>query len=195
MQTRNGSLVFLGLVAAVVAALPKTASGFLQDGSAIPSAMSVVKAHTYVSLEPVPAGREFQVAIAVEIARGYHMNSHKPTDAYLIPTTVTTQMPSGLELLDTLYPSGQMESFSFSPNKPLNVYSGNVTLRLRLKASENAPAGAVALPAMLRYQACNDTTCLPPVKLPVEIKFQLAPAGTKARMVHQEIFSAFTPLQ
>jgi hypothetical protein len=43
---------------------------------------------------------------------------------------------------------------------------------------------------MLRYQACNDSACLPPVKVPVSVKFDLAAAGAKSRAVHPEIFAA-----
>ena len=161
-----------------------------QDSSALPSPAAVVKPLAYVSLAPVPRGKEFQVAVVVEIARGFHMNSHKPTDAYLIPTTLTPLVPAGLQLLDTIYPAGQLEKFSFSPNKPLDVYTGKVTLRLRLAVAADAPLGAATIPLTLRYQACNDTTCLQPVKVPVEVKFEVAAAGAKSRAVHPEIFSA-----
>ena len=84
-----------------------------QDASALPSPSAVVKPATYVSLQPVPRGKEFQVAVVVEIAKGFHMNSHKPSDQYLIPTTVTAQLPAGFQLRDTIYPDGRLEKFSF----------------------------------------------------------------------------------
>jgi thiol:disulfide interchange protein DsbD len=164
-----------------------------QDSSAIPSAASVVKTRTFVSLEPVPAGKEFQAAVVVEIARGFHMNSNKPSDQYLIPTTLTPQVPAGFKMLDTIYPAGRLEKFSFSPNKPLDVYTGSVLLRLRLSAQPDAQVGATTIPMTLRYQACNDSACLPPVKVPVNVKFEVAAAGTAARAVHSEIFSAGSP--
>jgi DsbC/DsbD-like thiol-disulfide interchange protein len=161
-----------------------------QDAAAIPNAAAVVTPHTFVSLEPVPAGKEFQVAVVVDILRGFHMNSHKPTDQYLIPTTLAPQLPAGIELVDTIYPPGKLEKFSFSPDKPLDVYTGSVTLRLRLTAKSGATSGTTTIPMMLRYQACNDTACLPPVKVPVSAKFELAAAGTKSRAVHPEVFAA-----
>jgi DsbC/DsbD-like thiol-disulfide interchange protein len=161
-----------------------------QETSALPNPAAVVKPVAYVSAEPVARGKEFQVAIVVEIAKGFHMNSHKPTDAYLIATTLTPQLPAGFQLLDTIYPAGQLEKFSFSPNKPLDVYTGKVTLRLRLAAAADAALGATTIPITLRYQACNDTTCLQPVKVSVEVKFEVAAAGAKSRAVHPEIFSA-----
>lgn len=166
------------------------ASAGLQSSSDVSSPAAVVKPRAFVSLAPVPRGKEFQIALAVEIAHGYHMNSHHPTDKYLIPTTLTPKLPTGFELLDTIYPAGRIEKFSFSPDKGLDVYSGNVTLKLRLIVHNDAPIGAVTLPVTLRYQACNDTTCLPPVKVPVDVRVDVAAAGAATHAAHPEIFSA-----
>ncbi len=158
------------------------------DAPAAPA--SIVKPRAFVSLAPVPRGKEFQVAIAVDIANGYHMNSNHPTDKYLIPTTLTPKLPTGFALLDTIYPAGRIEKFSFSPDKGLDVYSGSVTLKLRLIAHNDAPIGAVTFPVTLRYQACNDTTCLPPVRVPVDVRVDVAAAGAATHAAHPEIFSA-----
>jgi DsbC/DsbD-like thiol-disulfide interchange protein len=161
-----------------------------QNSADVPAPAPIVKPRAFVSLAPVPRGKEFQIAIAVEIAHGYHMNSNHPTDKYLIPTTLTPKLPTGFQLLDTIYPVGRVEKFSFSPDKGLDVYSGSVTLKLRLIAHNDAPIGAVNLPLTLRYQACNDTTCLPPVKVPVDVRVAMAAAGATTHAAHPEIFSA-----
>ena len=148
----------------------------------------VVKPRAYVSLEPVPRGKEFEVAVVAEIRQGYHMNSHQPTDEYLIPTTLAAQIPGGVKQLETVYPPGAMRKFSFS-EAPLSVYSGQVTLVLRLAAGADAPLGPQTIPMTLRFQACNDNSCLPPVKVPVEAKFQVVAAGTPSHKVNAEIFS------
>ena len=157
---------------------------------ALKSAASVVKTKVYSSLDPVPRGKEFQIAVVVEIETGYHMNSHKPLDSYLIPTTLTSQMPAGFTLADTVYPPGKNLKFPFSPDKPLNVYTGRVSLRMRMTAGENIPLGDLSLPITLRYQACNNSACLPPVKIPLTAQIKVAAAGAKARAAHPEIFSA-----
>ncbi len=159
-----------------------------QDQHIAPKASSVVKPQIFASLDPIPRGREFQIAVVIEIARGYHMNSHHPSDAYLIPTTLTPQLPAGFQLVDTIYPDGHLQKFSFSPDKPLDVYSGSVTVKLKLQAQASAPLGPISIPMTLRYQACNDSTCLPPVKLPVEAKIVVGSADAKAQAAHPEIF-------
>jgi DsbC/DsbD-like thiol-disulfide interchange protein len=154
------------------------------------SPAQVVKTHAYASLDAVPRGKDFQVAVVVDINQAYHMNSHKPLDSYLIPTTLTPQLPAGFTLVDTIYPAGHQKKFPFSPDKPLDVYSGSVTLRLKLTAQSSAPLGAVTIPMTLRYQACNNSACLPPVKVPVSVELKVAAAGTATHPAHPEVFSA-----
>jgi thiol:disulfide interchange protein DsbD len=161
-----------------------------QDGEDLPSPSTIVKPHAYVSLDPVPREKKFQVAVQAEIARGFHMNSHTPSDPYLIPTTLTPSLPAGIRLAGTIYPDGQLKEFPFSPGKPLSVYAGSVTIRLKLSADASVPLGATTIPMTLRYQACNDASCLPPVNIPVSVPLEVAAAGAKARAVHPEIFSA-----
>jgi DsbC/DsbD-like thiol-disulfide interchange protein len=186
-RNRTVSLLFAVAIAALWATLGHTLASS-QD--ALPSPAAVVKPQTFVSLEPVPRGKSFEIAVVVEIAKGFHMNSHKPTDPYLIPTTLTPQLPAGFDLADTIYPEGRQEKFSFSPNKPLNVYTGKVTLRLKLTAHQDAALGTATIPITLRYQACNDTTCLQPVKIPVDAKFAVAAASAESRTTHADIFAA-----
>jgi DsbC/DsbD-like thiol-disulfide interchange protein len=160
-----------------------------QQTAAPKNPSEIVTTHSFVSLDPVPRGKEFQAAIVVKIATGYHMNSHKPSDSYLIPTTLTPQLPAGFTLAEAVYPAGRDEKFPFSPDKPLNVYSGSVTFRLRLTAEDTAALGAATIPVTLRFQACNLSACLPPVKVPVSLELQVVAAGAGSHAAHPEIFS------
>jgi DsbC/DsbD-like thiol-disulfide interchange protein len=161
-----------------------------QETAAPPKPSDIVNTKTYVSLDPVPRGKEFQAAVVVKISTGYHMNSHKPSDSYLIPTTLTPQLPNGFRLGEAVYPAGRDEKFPFSPDKPLNVYSGSVTLRLKLTAEDGAALGATTIPVTLRFQACNLSACLPPVKVPVTLQLQVVASGAASHATHAEIFDA-----
>ena len=127
----------------------------------------------------------------VKINTGYHMNSHKPSDSYLIPTTLTPQLPDGFTLVgEPSYPLGKNEKFPFSPDKPLNVYTGSVTFRMKLTAEDKAVLGKTSIPVTLRFQACNLSACLPPVKIPLTLDLQVVAAGKPGKAVNPEIFSA-----
>ncbi|MGH9795677.1 MAG: protein-disulfide reductase DsbD domain-containing protein [Candidatus Acidiferrales bacterium] len=155
----------------------------------LPRADTVVKPAVYSSLEPVPRGRTFELAVVAQIQEGFHVNANKVLEDYLIPTTLTPELPAGIKLLETKYPDGQQMKFEFS-EQPLNVYEGTFAMRLKLEAAKDAPLGALKVPILLRYQACNDVACLPPVKKPLEAEVIIAPAGAKAVPVNQKIFSA-----
>ena len=63
--------------------------------AAIRTAASLVKPQTFISLDAVPQGKTFEAAVVVVIEKGYHMNSNKPSEDYLIATTLTPTAPGG----------------------------------------------------------------------------------------------------
>ncbi|MFZ3217459.1 MAG: hypothetical protein WA192_15475, partial [Candidatus Acidiferrales bacterium] len=104
MRTRGTFIacaLFLALAAAASSVPENARAAAPQDPSGLSSPAAIVKPHVFVSLAPVPRGKEFEVALVVDIARNYHMNSHHPSDQYLIPTTLTPKIPAGFALLDT----------------------------------------------------------------------------------------------
>jgi thiol:disulfide interchange protein DsbD len=117
------------------------------------------------------AGSAVEAKLQVELRNGYHCNSDKPSDDYLIPLKLTWA-PGVLQAGEVVYPKPQMEKYTFS-EKPLSVYTGGFEIVTKFKAAAGAPAGLAMLTAKLRYQACTERMCLPPktvdVSLPVEI--------------------------
>lgn len=162
-------------------------SSSAQEGAKLPPAKDVVKPKACVSLDKVPRGRAFDVAVVAEIMSGFHVNSNKPSEDYLIPTQLLPELPAGYKILATTYPPGKLTKFEFSEKK-LSVYEGTFTLRMKIQAPAGAPLGATKLPLTLRYQACNDSACLPPVKIPVPLEIEIVAANAPARPAHLEIF-------
>lgn len=153
----------------------------------VPAASEVATPKLYVSVAPVTRGSTFEVAVVVGILSGFHMNAHKPSEEYLIPTVLTAKLPAGFREIETNYPAGVEKKLSFA-DKPLLVYTNRFTIRTKIAASRNARLGKVKLPFTLQYQACNDSVCLPPVRIPVTTTIEIAPAGTKTHPVSLEIF-------
>ncbi len=158
------------------------------QGPTLPRPEAVVETRVFVSHEPVPRGQVFEVAVVGEILEGFHINANKVLQDYLIPTVLTPGLPKGFRLLETNYPEGIRRNFSFSPEE-MSVYEGKVTLRMKLQATGEAPAGKLSVPIELRYQACNDTTCLPPVRIPLKAEIVVAPEGAAFKRTHPQIFS------
>ena len=164
-----------------------TLVGFIQHIACaqIPAAKDVVKSEAYTSFEPVARGKEFQIAVVLKIRDGFHINARKPTLEYLIPTDLKVELPAGYKAGEVTYPEGTLKSFAFSQSEKLNVYTGTVILRLKLTAPTDAPLGAQHIPLKLRYQACNDSVCLPPVRQDFDTAFTVAATG---KIAHEEFF-------
>ncbi|HEX3375572.1 MAG TPA: protein-disulfide reductase DsbD domain-containing protein [Candidatus Acidoferrales bacterium] len=169
-----------------VALLSIHASG--QD-KPFPAAASVLQPQAYVSLQPVPRGHAFQVAVVAKISPGFHINAHQPSEDYLIPTKITAELPSGLFVVETNYPRGVMRAFSFSKT-PLRVYEGSFTILMKLRTNGAAPLGPQKINLTVGYQACNQEACLPPTKIPVTAELEIAAADTTAKPAHADIFSS-----
>jgi len=107
--------------------------------------------------------------LKVAIREGYHANSNKPSESYLIPFKLTWE-PGPLEAVEIIYPPAKMEKFSFS-EAPLSIYDGALEVTSRFKKTATAQPGPAVMTGKLRYQACNDKMCLPPKT--VEVKLTL----------------------
>src|SRR5258706_15826576 len=78
---------------------------------AYPAAASVLQPQAYVSLQPVPRGHAFEIALVAKISTGFHINAHEPSEEYLIPTKITADLPFGVALVEKTYPRGVMRAF------------------------------------------------------------------------------------
>jgi hypothetical protein len=158
-------------------------------GSQTPSGKDVVAPEAFASHDPVARGMSFQVAVVLKIRNGFHVNAREVTEDYLIPTDLRAEVPAGFKLDAVTYPKGTLQTFTFSKNKKLNVYSGNVTILLPLKVLSTAPLGPQHIPMKLRYQACSTEICLPPVTKDVDATLNVVPNSSAAKPANPEIFS------
>jgi cytochrome c biogenesis DsbD-like protein len=152
------------------------------------SGKDVLDPTAYVSFDPVARGMAFQVAVVLKIRPGFHVNAREVSADYLIPTDLRAEVPAGFKMADVIYPKGKLETFSFSKNKLLNVYTDTVTVRLPLAVLANAPLGAHKLAMKLRYQACSTEICLPPVTKEVEATINVVAGQPAAKPANAEYF-------
>ena len=120
------------------------------------------------------------LALAVTIAPGWHVNAHDPDRPYLVPTELQVDPPPAARVEEIRYPNPVVRILAFSGSTPLRLYEGAFTIGVRLDGSA---AGSVR--GRLRYQACNDERCLPPRVLTVTLALSgageaAAPAGMLA---------------
>ena len=118
-----------------------------------------------VAPEAVAAGSKQKIAVEMTIGGKWHVNSHTPSESYLIATEVNLAASPGA-LSPVRYPRDVEKRFSFS-DKPLRVYEGTV----RFEADLDLPAGVagpVSLSGNVSFQACDDKQCFAPAKIPLQ---------------------------
>ena len=122
--------------------------------------------------EPLTVKRGGTASSMLKVATlpGFHVNSNKPKDEFLIPLTLTwTSGP--LETISVVYPPPQDLKVG---NDILSVLTGTFQIETQFKAGEKPPAGPSAMVGKLHYQACNNQMCFRPstveVRVPVVVE-------------------------
>jgi hypothetical protein len=179
---------FVAIAAGALVALFALASVKTPRAAAqVPSPKDVVAPAAFASYDPVARGKEFQIAVVMKIRDGFHVNARKKSADYLIATDLKTDGATGFKIGDVTYPEGELHTFSFSKT-PLNVYERTVVLKVPVTVAADAPTGAQHIPLKLRYQACSNEVCLPPVTLPVDASVNVAAGSGAAHPAHPELF-------
>jgi len=111
----------------------------------------------------VKPGTEQVVVLRFRVDEGYHINSHKPMDDLLIPTTLKFA-PGAVKVEATEYPQGEIIKL-LGNGEGLDVYQGEFQVKLRVVA----PPGFSTMTGTVRYQACDNEACFPPRTLAVRV--------------------------
>ena len=153
MKLRDLVLCLFGTLIFSLAAAGQTVSGEIKGG--------VVK-----------RGQPVKAVVTLDLPSELHVNSNRPTEAYLIPTTVIPTAP-GLKLGLVKFPDAHDRKFAFS-EKPLNIFEGKVTFLFDVTVPKTFKSKKAVVDVAVRYQACTEEVCYPPktkqVKLEAEVR-------------------------
>jgi len=132
-------------------------------GHAGPKSQSVV----YLSPEQVTvhAGKPSSIDLHFRVGDGLHINSHTPSDKFLIGTDFSIAGSEGVQLAATSYPAGETITLASDPNTRLSVYTGDFVIRAQIVSA----AGNHLAQGKLHYQACDRNQCMPPKTITVPI--------------------------
>lgn len=143
-------------------------------------------AETYISYDKVQPGSEFQIAIVVTVADGWHVNAN-PTRDPLIPTTITLPDLPNITFGDVVYPAG--DTLNIASIGLASVYHDTISFGIPVTLLESAPVEPITLDLELRYQACNDEQCLLPETLNVSIPIEVVGKEETVLPTNEEIFA------
>jgi len=121
-----------------------------------------------VTPDKVKKGRVVRATVVMDIPSGLHVQSSKPLDKYLVATKLDVETPSGMNVGPVSYPRPVMRKLKFSKGA-VAVYEGRAIVRFNVTVPANYGGSSGEIKGKLRFQACNDESCFPPVTREVKM--------------------------
>ena len=129
-------------------ALPKTESKFL---SVTPS----------LSPKRPSPGSKFELTLAVDVKRGFHIQSNKPSQPTFIPADVFLERVDGLRFDDPVYPKPKFRKDKILGR--LSEFKGKTRIRIPGEVDRGRNDRPATIAGIFTFQACNDKgRCFPP---------------------------------
>ena len=147
----------------------------------------IVTARAYLNVDKLPAGGSCRVVLLIEIQEGWHINANAPGPKALIPTVFSIESKQGVKLANVDYPAGdEMRTDAFE--EPVRTYEKRVALYGVLTVPADAASAVDEMELRLRYQPCNDQTCLAPKTIKLKGRIPIAPPGEQVREINGKLF-------
>ena len=132
-------------------------------------------------------GSAVRAVLRVEIEEDWHVNSDKPLEDFLIPTSLTVTPPEGVSVQGVIYPEALLLASEASEDK-MAVFETVFTIGVTFDIADDLAPGTYPFTAELRYQACNDVTCLMPQNLALSHDLTIVAAGESINANDDPIF-------
>lgn len=160
-MVKHSILSLLSLI--VIVSLPVTLYS-----DPVPQSAADINISGAIAPDKVKKGRVARANILMEIPAGLHVQSNKPLDKFLVPTKLEVEAPSGMKVGAVSYPRAVMRKLKFSKGM-VAVYEGRAILRFNVTVPASYSGGSGEIKGKLRFQACNDESCFPPVTREVKM--------------------------
>lgn len=153
----------------------------------VPQSAPNIGVNGYLATDKAQRGKVLQGVIVMDIPGGYHVNSNRPLEKFLVATQLSVEAPKGSRVGAVSYPRSLLKKFEFSPDK-LSVYEGRAVLRFSVTVPANFDSGSMELKAKLRYQSCSDSLCFPPQNREVRLEVPVVGANESVKRINTEYF-------
>src|SRR5690348_7368846 len=121
-----------------------------------------------IAPDKIKKGRVVRGTVTIDIPNGLHVQSSRPLDKFLVATKLDLETPSGMQVGPISYPRALMRNLKFS-KRAVAVYEGRAVIRFNITVPPNYSGGSGEIKGKLRFQACNDDSCFPPVTREVKM--------------------------
>ncbi len=122
--------------------------------------------------ETFSPGETRALRLRLQLEPGWHVMANPASMEFLIPTELNFPDSRAATVTDTEYPEGESLEVA-ALDTSVRVYKDTVDIPFTLAIDEEAESGRHRITGTLRIQACDDSVCLAPATLPVELAFSV----------------------
>src|SRR5258705_6760180 len=121
---------------------------------AAPQSAPNIPVNSSLATNETQRGRTVQGTIVIDIPSGYHVNSNRPLEKFLIATQLQIEAPKGIRIDPILYTRPLLRSLKFSKSR-VSVFEGHTTIRFSVTVPRSFTENSAELKTRLRFQSCN----------------------------------------
>ena len=133
-------------------------------------------------------GDTIHAALQVTVPGKYHVQSNKPLDEFLIPTTLTVTPPKGLTVREVVFPEAMTLDAPGISDVPVSVFEQVFVIGVAIEIGPDVEPGTHSLAIVLGYQACDDKYCLAPTSKELRRTIEVVPATAPVTRVESRLF-------
>ena len=165
-------------------------------GFASNSADEAVTVRTAWSADRGRPGDSIVLAIVAEVKKGFHINADErqiraSEDFKPIPTKISvTEAPDAITIESPRYPKAVPFKAQYAAGD-LMSFNGQIIIYLPIKLEDNLATGSFDLKLLFQYQACTDTLCLFPKRVPLSETLLVAESGAKIIEINNNLFAGY----
>ncbi len=150
---------------------------------------NVVRVSAVLSVDRLQPGREFQVAVDLEIDHGWHIYGNPSSPPFLLPTTLKVSSELPLDRLKVNYPKGIPMTIEGS-TEPVSGYGDTTRIRATARLGDLAGLGKGTIRLVVQFQACDNRRCLAPQRIVIDLPVEIVAANETVKPLFPEIFDA-----
>jgi hypothetical protein len=124
--------------------------------------------------KPVKAGARFAVKVTATIQEGWHIYSMKPLEDGPLPTRIWLAEGQPFQLAGPIKADEPQSLQDPTLHMDVELYEGAAGFSLPVKVAAGTAPGTQTLVVNAQAQSCNNSICLPPATVKVEMAVTIA---------------------
>jgi thiol:disulfide interchange protein DsbD len=149
----------------------------------------VLDASVYPVLDGFHPETNSTLIVEIRINQGYHINSNKPLEPFLIPTEISFEGEGQAAFGRVQYPEPKVKKFQFSEN-PLSIYEGTIYVPVTVSILSDVPGGESWVTTRVHFQGCTDEVCLLPMTKEIRTPIRIVPVSVPVNPINRDVWKA-----